>query len=190
MPVKIGMSAHGFSDPTGFLSDCHRRIEMFIDTLEAVAKVIDRAVTDETERALASALQYFRESAPKHNADEEESLFPRLRLAQDREARSALEKLGQLEEEHRSAARLHAEVDRLGQLYLSKGSLSPAEAEDFAKAVASLKAMYRQHIDIEDRVVFPVAARILSLADQASIGSEMAARRKIEPKIRISPADW
>jgi len=30
-------------------------------------------------RALASALRYFGEAAPKHTADEEESLFPRLR---------------------------------------------------------------------------------------------------------------
>lgn len=190
MPVKIGMSVHGFSDPTGFLSDCHRRIKMFIDLLEAVAKVMDRPLTEETGRVLTSALRYFRESAPKHTADEEESLFPRLRLTQDPEARSALEKLGQLEEEHRSAAPLHAEVERLGRLYLSKGSLSPGEAEDFSKVVASLKSMYRQHIHIEDRVVFPVAARVLSRADQASIGSEMAARRKIEPSIKVSPADW
>jgi hypothetical protein len=28
MPVQIGAKAHTFSDPTGLLSDCHRRIEM------------------------------------------------------------------------------------------------------------------------------------------------------------------
>jgi hemerythrin-like domain-containing protein len=189
MPVKIGMSVHGFSDPTGFLSDCHRRMEMFLDSLEAVAKVVDRPVTEETERALRTALRYFRESAPKHTADEEESLFPRLRQIQHPDARSALEALGQLEEEHQSAVPLHAEVERLGQLYLSKGSLSPEEARDFAKAVGSLKSMYRQHIDIEDHLVFPVAARILSLKDQASIGGEMAARREIgRPQRFLRPA--
>jgi len=29
MPVQIGANAHSVSDPTGPLSDCHRRIEMF-----------------------------------------------------------------------------------------------------------------------------------------------------------------
>ena len=36
-------------------------------------------MTEETRVALESALRYFREAAPKHTADEEESLFPRLR---------------------------------------------------------------------------------------------------------------
>jgi hypothetical protein len=33
MPVQIGAQSHSFSDPTGLLSDCHRRIEMFLGTL-------------------------------------------------------------------------------------------------------------------------------------------------------------
>jgi len=78
MPVQIGAPAHNFSDPTGLLSDCHRRIEMFLRVLEGVALVIDRPLTGESRSALESALRYFREAAPKHTADEEESLFPRL----------------------------------------------------------------------------------------------------------------
>ena len=31
MPVQIGAQAHNFSDPTGLLSDCHRRIDMFLE---------------------------------------------------------------------------------------------------------------------------------------------------------------
>ena len=78
MPVQIGVTARNFTDPTGLLSDCHRRVEMFLGMLAAVAKV-----TVETSQALESALRYFREAAPKHTADEEESLFPRLRQIQD-----------------------------------------------------------------------------------------------------------
>lgn len=61
MPVQIGAKAHPFSDPTGLLSDCHRRIEMFLRALEGVASVIDRPLTEETRAALKSALRYFRE---------------------------------------------------------------------------------------------------------------------------------
>jgi len=178
MPVQIGESAHDFSHPTGLLSDCHRRIEMFVDLLEAVGKAIDRPASDEIRRTLTSALRYFREAAPKHTADEEESLFPRLRRVQDPEAQAALAKLDQLEKDHESAERLHAEVERLGQLYLTRGTLTPAEAEEYRNAVASLKRMYRQHIDIEDQVVFPIAAQMLPERDQKVIGEEMAARRR------------
>lgn len=186
MPVQIGMGAHNFSHPTGLLSDCHRRIEMFLNTLEAVAKVIDHPATDQTRGALQSALRYFRESAPKHTADEEESLFPRLRQVHDEEAQSALQKLDQLEKDHETADLQHAQVERLGQLYLSQGSLSPADAADFGKVIASLQALYRPHISIEDQMVFPIAARVLGESDQAAIGEEMAARRGIKPTTETS----
>ena len=179
MPVQIGALTHDFSDPTGLLSDCHRRIEMFLGSLGAVAKVIDCPLTDETSRALDSALRYFREAAPKHTADEEESLFPRLRQVHHPDVQSALTRLDALEKDHRWAAPLHAEVDRLGQQCLSKGSLSAGEAEEFRKAVATLISMYQQHISVEDGVVFPVAARLLSQTDRATIADEMAIRRKV-----------
>ena len=186
MPVQIGAKAHNFTDPTGLLSDCHRRVEMFLGTLEAVANVIDRPATEETRRALESALRYFAEAAPKHTADEEESLFPRLRQIHDPEIESAFSKLDQLEDEHRWAAPLHAEVDRLGARYLSTGSLSSTEVGDFRKAVASLASMYKQHIGIEDSLVFPLAARMLPDAEKLIIAEEMAARRKVRVVTEIS----
>lgn len=179
MPVQIGVASHDFSHPTGLLSDCRRRIEMFLESLDAVGRVIDHPANGETRDALRSALRYFRESAPKHTADEEESLFPRLRQVDDARAQSALRKLEQLEKDHVVAKLLHAEVERLGQMYLSTGSLSPADAADFCKAIANLQYLYRQHIDIEDQLVFPIAARVLRQGEQAAIGQEMAARRGI-----------
>ncbi len=187
MPVQIGATTHNFTDPTGLLSDCHRRVEMFLGTLEAVALVIDRPATEETRRALESALRYFAQAAPKHTADEEESLFPRLRRMQDPEIEAAFSKLEQLEEEHRWAAPLHAEVDHLGAQYLSTGSLSGPEVGGFRKAVASLASMYEQHIGVEDSLVFPLAARVLSDAEKMAIAGEMAGRRKLKFVTEISP---
>src|SRR6266581_372662 len=46
MPVQIGAKPHNFTDPTGLLSDCHRRVEMFLGTLTAVAEVLDRPATE------------------------------------------------------------------------------------------------------------------------------------------------
>jgi len=179
MPVQIGAPAHDFSDPTGLLSDCHRRIEMFLGALNAVARGIDRPLSDEAIRALDSALRYFREAAPKHTSDEEESLFPRLRQVHHPDVESALTKLDSLEQEHRQAAPLHDEIERLGQQCLSRGSLSPAEAETFRKAVTTLISMYKEHIGVEDGLVFPLAARLLSQTDKATIANEMATRRKV-----------
>ena len=131
MPVQIGAKTHNFTDPTGLLSDCHRRIEMFMGTLEAVAAVIDRPPAEDTVRALESALRYFGEAAPKHTADEEVSLFPRLRQMGHPEMDSAFAELEHLEDEHRWSATLHADVERLGVQYLSMGKLSDVEIEKF-----------------------------------------------------------
>jgi hemerythrin-like domain-containing protein len=178
--VQIGQRDHNFSEPTALLSDCHRRIEMFLGLLEAAASSADCSLNSETARALTSALQYFREAAPKHTADEEESLFPRLRQIQHRNLQSALGKLEELEQDHRQATHLHAEIERMGGLYLSKGCLSRAEADNFRAAVNSLASMYREHIKVEDQLVFPIAARMLSRPEQRSIGEEMAARRNVK----------
>lgn len=186
MPVYIGAKTHNFTDPTGLLSDCHRRVEMFLGTLRAVAEVMDRPATEETSRALESALHYFRQAAPKHTADEEQSLFPRLRQMHDPEIESAFSKLNQLEEEHRWAAPLHAEVERLGGQYLSTGVLSSPEVEAFRKAVASLTSMYEPHIGVEDELIFPLAARLLSDADKLAIADEMAGRRRVKLVTELS----
>ena len=46
-------------------------------------------------------------------------------------------------------------------------------------AISSLVSMYKQHISIEDDLVFPLAALLLSPADKAALADEMAARRKL-----------
>ena len=180
MPVQIGAKSHNFTDPTGLLSDCHRRVEMFLGTLQAVAEVIDHSPAEETSRALESALRYFTQAAPKHTADEEESLFPRLRRIHDPEIESAFSKLEQLEQDHRWAAPLHANVERLGTRYLSTGSLSSSEVEEFRKDVVNLAAMYQQHIRVEESVVFPLAARMLSDVEKMAMAGEMARRRNVK----------
>ena len=179
MPIQIGTKAKHFSDPTGLLSDCHRRIEMFLGTLGAAADLSGRQLRDDERRALEAALRYFREAAPKHNADEEESLFPRLRAVSTPEVGLVLEKISRLEQEHHWAAPLHSEVDRLGQLWLCDGQLSGDQAQAFRVAIGELDSMYRTHIEYEDQVLFPLATRILTPAQQADMAQEMAKRRNL-----------
>ena len=106
-------------------------------------------------------------------------MFPRLRQVHHPDIQSALTRLDSLEEEHRRAAPLHAEIERLGQQCLSRGSLSPGEADAFRKAVAALISIYEQHIGVEDDLVFPLAARLLSQTDKVAIANEMATRRNV-----------
>ena len=70
-------------------------------------------------------------------------------------------------------------MEELGQRYLSAGSLESTGVEASRKAIASLVSIYKQHISIEDDLVFPLAKRLLSVADKAAIAGEMVARRKL-----------
>jgi hemerythrin-like domain-containing protein len=179
MPVVIGAKPESnFSDPIGLLTDCHRRIERFLAVLVRIAgEAHGGPLTAEQMTALETALQYFRNAAPKHTADEEDTLFPRLRASGRPEAVAAFAQIASLESDHDRADRSHAEVDELGRAWLARGVLSAAETERLSAVLADLTRLYREHIAIEEEVIFPVASRALPADDRLSMGREMAARR-------------
>jgi hemerythrin-like domain-containing protein len=176
MPVVIGAKPQAnFSDPIGVLTDCHRRIERFLGVLVRVASdARGGALTEEQRIALDTALKYFREAAPKHTDDEENSLFPRLRAAGQ-----ALTELDALHDDHGRADRAHAEVDRLGREWLDRNSLAPADAGHLSELLTELSALYRAHIEVEEKAVFPLAAQVLPAGERVAMGKEMSARRGI-----------
>jgi hemerythrin-like domain-containing protein len=189
MPIRIGQRPdHGFDEPLGLLSDCHRRIEHFLGVL---ATVTDDAaggpLTPSYRSALEGSIRYFAVAAPKHTADEESSLFPRLRESGDPEAVGALASLDALEHDHDEAEAHHAAVDELVRRWLAADNLSQPDLEELRQRVGRLQALYRRHIAIEDREVFPVAARVLDRAQIEQIGGEMAARRHVRVQLPAEP---
>jgi hemerythrin-like domain-containing protein len=181
MPIVIGARRESdFTDPIGMLGDCHRRIEMFLNVLVRVSEQVrGNTLNDEQRGAFESALRYFREAAPKHTADEEESLFPRLRRIENAGVRALLARIESLEEEHVCADRSHVEVDCLGRQWLKDGSLPPDQASRLLTLLLHLRDLYRHHIATEDNEVFPIAAAAISVADREAIGNEMATRRGV-----------
>ena len=185
MPIIIGAKPESnFTDPIGLLTDCHRRIERFLSVLVQVAgQAQGGALSEEQRAAMDTALRYFREAAPKHTADEETTLFPRLRVCGHPDLQVAFARMDSLEQDHVRANLAHAEVDRLGQMWLSSGSLPRGEAERLSGILAELNELYRDHIAVEERELFPAASRVLAQADREAIGAEMAARRGLtQPK--------
>jgi len=181
VPIVIGAKRESdFTDPIGMLGDCHRRIERFLHVLLTLSTTVKGdALTRDQQVALATSLRYFRESAPKHTADEEESLFPRLSRLDHPGLQPLLAQIGSLELDHECARKTHDEVDHLGQLWLANGRLSPSDAERLLTLLSQLGKMYQQHIAMEDAEVFPFAASVLSSPEREQIGAEMAARRSI-----------
>ncbi|MGE5644630.1 MAG: hemerythrin domain-containing protein [Acidobacteriota bacterium] len=179
MPVVIGAKPESsFADPFGLLTGCHRRIEGFLSVLvQVAAEAQGGPLTAEQRSALDTALRYFREAAPKHTADEEQSLFPRLQNLDSPRVKAVLAQVDALKGQHIEADRSHAEIDQLGQLWLSDGFLPAADTVRLLELLTRLSELYKGHIALEEGQVFPAAAEELGQLDRKAIGSEMAARR-------------
>ncbi len=118
----------------------------------------------------ASVARYFREALPRHAEDEDESLTPRL-LA----VRPALAPvLAELEREH------HEIVRRLPVVCASLDAIAVGQLEaprEFAREVAELVALLRNHIEVEETTWFPWVDTIPA-DERTSIREEMAERRR------------
>jgi hemerythrin-like domain-containing protein len=180
MPIQIGARQdHGTDQPLGLLSDCHRRIEYFLGVLVTIARQRGGEVLTAGEREqMRTALRYFAEAAPRHTADEEESLFPRLRAVDDPAARHALDTLARLETDHDEAERRHRAVDALAERWMAEERLDAAAVTALQGHLDVLQQLYAAHIKVEDHEVFPAAARLLRPEALADVGREMAARRR------------
>ena len=121
MAIQIGARPDsGFDDPIGMLKDCHRRIESFLGILCIVVdRARGRSLTGEERDAVKAALEYFRTGGQRHTADEEESLFPRLRKS---DAKS-FEEIDRLEDDHHEANELHGSIERLYSAWIESGWL-------------------------------------------------------------------
>lgn len=182
MPVKLGAKPdHDFDEPLGLLSDCHRRIERFLAALAAIAAQRSGGPLDDAElEVLIRARDYFRTAAPRHTQDEEESLFPRLRVCADAGVKLVLRDVERLEAEHRAVEPLHAEVDALVSRWAESDELAPGDAQRLGELLNRLREAYRTHIAFEDERLFPEAEKALSPEQIHALGCEMAARRGIE----------
>ena len=176
MGIQIGARPDsGFDDPIGMLKDCHRRIEHFLNILAVVVnRGAGRALTEEESSAVRAALHYFREGGKRHTADEEQSLFPRLREAC---GQAEFAEIGGLEHDHREADSLHVVADSLYRRWLEAGTLGQQDTSELSNAMQRLSELYHEHIALEDQVLFPRAAGTLTPAAIAEIGQEFRARR-------------
>lgn len=181
LPISIGTRPdHGFDEPLGLLSDCHRRIERFLGSMLAVARQFDGGELDAANRnVLEQGIRYFSTSAQRHTEDEEASLFPRLRACQDGRAAEVMATLAALEADHREAEERHAAVDRLVRRWLERGKLPEEDTRALIDHLEALSAAYARHIGIEDHELFPVAGELLPASDLEAVGREMAARRGV-----------
>ena len=122
-------------------------------------------------------MKYFREAAPNHTADEEASLFPRLREKNREALDSLLQEADRLEAQHRDAEEIHERVETAFERWLAGASITPDAMESLRRDLQDLSELYHEHIGFEDEVLFPAAERLLNKDEILRIGQEMKTRR-------------
>lgn len=170
-----------FTNPLGLLVHCHERIEAQLETLERSAEALRSGDSRSLSRifgAIDAACKHFATAGVKHTEDEEISLFPRLYEKGGAAGEEALAAMAELETQHRTAEQIHSQFDRLVTTLPRDGSADRTALDRFSGLVAQLTSLYRPHIQLENSLVFPVAAEILSASEIQALGEEMRARRK------------
>lgn len=171
MRFQVGRRPGGTESPVAAMEDCHGRIR----DMTALAARLGGAVTadgDEVAEAATRVARYFSESLPLHEADEEESMRPRL------EGVSAVvdAALGDMTAQH---VELHGHIDELVEITSSiagdpgrRGGLSAR----LGVLAGTLEGLWAVHLGLEESVIFPALA---DLDDdvQAVIRAEMRSRR-------------
>lgn len=170
-----------FTNPLGLLVHCHERIEAQLNRLERAYETLrsgDRPSLPAVFVAIDGACAHFALAGVKHTADEEVSLFPRLREHGGNAGTEALAAMAELESQHRTAEQFHEELDRLVVSIPRDGSAEASDLDRFGQLVAELVTLYRPHITLENNFIFPVAARVLPASEIQALGMEMRERRK------------
>lgn len=143
-------------DPLEQLESSHRRQD------EAMRDLVDGCDAGDADR-IADVLAFLDRAVPRHFADEEASLFPRL-VARVPAWTAQLERLTAAHREHEALiARLRASLDA-GDL-----AALPAVARE-------LERLYVAHVAEEDELFVQVPA-VLPPEELAALGAEMQGRR-------------
>lgn len=184
-PVPGFKSETDFSKPLDFLFHCHQKIAKSLETLRRATAELHKADESDLPETLAridTVLVHLTTAGKKHTADEEESLFPRLRLYKDEVVSEVFEVLEQLEAQHKRASSIENSLSKLVVNLHASETPDENKIALFGDLGESLYDLYRPHIQMENEFVFPAAAEILSRDDQLAIGREIYQRRQLKIK--------
>jgi hemerythrin-like domain-containing protein len=174
-----GMSVQPPATLDGFevLDATHRQTLAALERLEALAAQLrGGAGADAQARAVAAEIvQYFSNTARQHHLDEEIHVFPRLAAGAEPETAQALQRLrqdhGWLEEDWLELSPL---LDAVA------GGQSWVDTETLLRGVEIFVALSRDHMALEESVIYPQAQAHVPARERRAMGREMAARRRSE----------
>jgi len=160
-------------DAVDLLIGCHQRIRHFTGVAVKLAHA-QGAAANEIVEAAAGVHRYYSVSLPLHEADEEETLRPRIASLADDKTRHALQAMS---DQHQAIDDL---LERLLPLLLmvknNPETLHAAGAE-MCSISKALEEMFQAHLTMEEEAIFPAIRSALPEEARAEILREMRERR-------------
>ncbi len=170
-PQPVDHSACAHAGAFEILERCHEHITQRLEVLEEVARSLRDAqkFRDEHLAVLGDIISFLDTAVPLHTADEEQTLFPMLRK-HPQFAEATTTPMDCMESDHRR----HMDTRRTLDTAIVK-----RDVQATVRCAMNIAASYREHMQKENEVLFPVARQLLT--DPAVIAwmtEEMRGRRR------------
>jgi iron-sulfur cluster repair protein YtfE (RIC family) len=164
------------SGPLEMLRACHARIRHFVQLSRTLAEA-SGVPRREIATAAAAVFSCFSHAVPRHEADENESLFPRLQAALPPGAlvREAVETMV---EQHQAIDELAAELLSLCDSLRRHPELLPSLARRLQNVTSALDQIFAAHFQLEETVIFPALQQLLTEAQLEEMSREMQQRHR------------
>ncbi len=172
MSVKPGKRRRDRTDPFAMLERSHERMQEHLAILLTAAANLNDDPADATACAqVVEVSTYIDRAVTRHEQDEEQSLFPRLRNLPQ-----LATLLDSLDVEHRAHEKLHEQLHVIAAA-CGRSALDHSAVAELSDLAVTLSQLYASHIEVEELELFPAARRALTPAETAQIADEMQARR-------------
>ena len=162
------------SGPVEMLQDCHQRIRHFVQLSRTLAEA-QEAPQAQVVEAADHIFRYFSQSLPLHEADENETLFPRLQRIAPlgsplREAAKAMV------QQHHAIEELVFELAAVCGALRRQPERLPGLSAQLQHVAEALDEIFSSHLEMEETVIFPAVAQ-LPPEELEAMSREMQQRR-------------
>jgi iron-sulfur cluster repair protein YtfE (RIC family) len=161
-------------DAVDLLVSCHQRIRHFTGVAVKLAHAHGGA-PEEVAKAAAGVHRYYSVSLPLHEADEEQTLQPRLRAVADERLRHALAAMG---DQHQAIDELLERLLPLLLLTRNNPDTLASVGGELCSITTALEELFRAHLQLEEEVIFPAVRQELPESAREEMMQEMRERRK------------
>jgi iron-sulfur cluster repair protein YtfE (RIC family) len=168
------------------LLGCHARIRHFTEMACRLAHA-HSAGPEEIIRGASAVHRYFTVALPLHEADENQSLHPRMKRAlgspADASETDLLRKLGgpaadAMVEQHESIDQLVERLVPLCTILRSQPNKLDEISPELHEITSALREIFDAHLKLEEETVFPAMGKYLPAEDLQAIRNEMRERRE------------